>query len=194
MDRHALTAKNSIGHVLRGIPADDPEIGKHRETLEKCVEALKDLLEKCQTEAHASLSKSVPRELECPCARCKAKAYIEVITALPYDELLELIMYGETDGEPVTDCKAPESLENEVVSARNKQILRPRIAPKAKAVSAPPPHPRHRCACIWNQCHPMTQCKGRNCCNHRLGALHTVHPQKSSFVKHALESLHTNVC
>ena len=116
MDRHALTAKNSISYVIRGIPADDPEIGKHRETLEKCLESLKIILEKCQEEAHESLSNSAPRPVECPCARCKAKAYIEVITALPYDELLELIMYGDSDGETPTDCSAP--VENEVVCAK----------------------------------------------------------------------------
>lgn len=114
MDRHALTAKNSIAHILRGIPADDAELSKFRDVLGSAIEALKTILEKCQDEAHRSLSASVPREVECPCSRCKAAAYIEVIQGLEHDELMELIMYGSVDaGETPTDCSKP--LDNFVV-------------------------------------------------------------------------------
>lgn len=105
MDKHALTAKNSIGHILRGLPADDATFKEHRESLEKAVEFLKDILAKCNEEAHQSLKATVPREVSCPCGRCKANAFIEVIQALPYDELLELIMYQDVaEGEEPTDC------------------------------------------------------------------------------------------
>ena len=108
MDKHSLTAKNSMGHILRGIPKDDVALAKHREALEAAVEACKEILKLCQDEAHRALTAIVPKEVACSCARCRANAYIEVIQALPYDELLELIMYGNCEeGEEPTDCAKP---------------------------------------------------------------------------------------
>jgi hypothetical protein len=105
MDKHSLTAKNSLGHLLRGLPADSDIFAKHRAVFEEAIELLKDVLAKCQEEAHKALKATVPNEVACPCNRCKANAYIEVIQALPYDELLELIMYGDVaEGSELTDC------------------------------------------------------------------------------------------
>lgn len=110
MEAKAIYSKRNLDFFLTSLPAES-EWAETRRVFTEAIDHLTKLIEHCEKEAHETLSKTIPREMECPCPSCKSERMLEVLMNLDREELL-LIIQGEQAiaTEPVETCiKVKES-------------------------------------------------------------------------------------
>jgi hypothetical protein len=91
MERWAIDAKNCLEFLIRSFPADDAKHTVMRESFTKSVEHLNELKDELLKEAHDGLQEAKAPGDECPCATCKTERFLEVLTNLSREQLLEII-------------------------------------------------------------------------------------------------------
>ena len=90
METKAVSAKSNLTFLMNSLPADAEEWSGMRSAFEESIKWLEKIRDKCLAEAHTALSKTAPAG-ECPCGSCRAERYLEVITNLTHDELLQIV-------------------------------------------------------------------------------------------------------
>jgi hypothetical protein len=91
MERKAIEAKNALNFIIRSFPEDDLQHKESRDAFVIAVEHLTKLVDYLAKEEHEGLEKAKLPGEECPCTTCKAERFIEVLTNLDRDQLLEII-------------------------------------------------------------------------------------------------------
>ena len=91
MERWCYEAKTALEFLIKSFPEDDE---KHKPARDSFIESVKHLMELSAVlvkEEHEALQAAKEPGAECPCASCKAERFMEVLTHLSRDQLLEII-------------------------------------------------------------------------------------------------------
>jgi redox-regulated HSP33 family molecular chaperone len=91
MERWCYEAKTALEFLIRSFPEDDM---KHKPARDSFVETVKHLTELSVVlvkEEHEGLQAAKEPGAECPCASCKAERFLEVLTNMSREQLLEII-------------------------------------------------------------------------------------------------------
>jgi hypothetical protein len=91
MERWAIDAKRCLNFLIRSFPEDDAARKPMRDSFVAAVEHLTTLCETLVKEEHEGMMLAKNPEDECPCSTCKAERFVEVITNLSRDQLMEII-------------------------------------------------------------------------------------------------------
>jgi hypothetical protein len=91
MERWAIEAKKCLNFLIKSFPEDDAARKPMRDSFVTSVEHLTTLCEVLVKEEHEGLMKAKAPGDECPCASCKAERFVEVLTNLSKEQLMELV-------------------------------------------------------------------------------------------------------
>lgn len=111
MERWALDAKRCLTFLIRSFPEDDAARKPMRDSFVAAVEHLTTLCETLVKEEHEGMMLAKNPVDECPCSTCKAERFIEVITNLNRDQLMEIIATESgIDLEAAIPCAAKNTI------------------------------------------------------------------------------------
>ena len=115
MERWSLEAKKCLNFLIKSFPEDDDARKPMRDSFITSVEHLTTLCEVLVKEEHEGLMLAKSPGDECPCASCKADRFVEVITNLSKEQLMELVATESgIELDYTVPCKNTEPPKNEI--------------------------------------------------------------------------------
>ena len=118
MLKRVIDTSNNLKFLTNSFPADDENHKPMRESFLASIEHLQSLRSYLEKEEHEGLTGAKAPGDECPCTSCKTERFLEVLTNLSREQLLEIIASESgIDLETSQPCKVvnAEPPKNEIV-------------------------------------------------------------------------------